>query len=564
MSPFPDSWLVTLGGLSIFSFVSVLYFRYQSAAASINGFPGIRTVFNAISAPGVLTRGIPGLSLPQMYKWEQKYKLYQRTGWDIYSGISVWPKVSVSFSVADAGVAKEIVQNKATFPKTPFALFNFYGPNVVTVSDNEEAKRYKKVAAPAFSERNNKLVWRETSRIIGEIFAHWGEKETVSVNNIVDITLPLALHVISAAGFGRPISWEDEAGSGQGIIPAGHLMSYQEAIRTVSNGVFTRLVVPSWAMGLRARWRKIAVAFDELGKYMSEMIESRRREGDTIKTDEDGELYKSDLFSNLLAASDAEVSGKGALSERELMGNISVFLLAGHETTAHALAFAMGLLACYPEEQQKLHDHIKSALPDGRLPKYEDISLLTRSLAVFYEATRLFPGVPVIAKSAACDKTLTIAAAIPPGAEVADGKHDQRKAVFIPKGTLILLDVVGLHYNPRNWKDPDHFNPERFMNADWNRDAFMAFNAGSRACLGRRFSEIEAVTALTMITMRYKIELNGDLFQIIPGEAPRATRERLLKVTQGMTLALSEKMFFPYSSLCIFGPIRPVISTPEY
>ncbi|KDQ10000.1 hypothetical protein BOTBODRAFT_36620 [Botryobasidium botryosum FD-172 SS1] len=539
MSPFMDSWVVTLGGLSILAFTSVLYIRYQNAVASINGFPGLRTVFNAFSVPGTLTRAIPGLSMPRMYKWEQKYKLYQKTGWDIYSGISVWPKATVSFSVADASAIKEIVQDKARFPKPAFAILALYGPNVVTASDNDEAKRHKKVAAPAFSERNNKLVWRETSRIIGEIFADWGDKEAVSINHIVDITLPLALHVISAAGFGRPISWQDEVRSGaQGAIPAGHLMSYQEAIETVCKGVFTRLLVPSWAMGFRTRWRKIAVAFHELGQYMSEMIESRRKEGDTIKTDEDGELYKSDLFSNLLAASDAEgVSGKGVLSEQELMGNIFIFLLAGHETTAHSLAFAMGLLACYPEEQQKLYEHINSVLPDGRSPRYEDIPLLTRSLAVFYEAMRLYPGVPAIGKTATCDTTLTINASIPSGADVTDGKHDQRKTVFVPKGTFIMLDVLGLHYNPRHWSNPDVFNPERFMKADWNRDAFMTFNAGSRACLGRRFSEIEAVTALTMILMRYKIELNGDLFQIIPGEAPRATRERLLKVTQGITLA---------------------------
>jgi len=100
-----------------------------------------------------------------------------------------------------------------------------------------------------------------------------------------------------------------------------------------------------------------------------------------------------------------------------------------------------------------------------------------------------------------------------------------------------MIDTVGLHYNPRYWKDPEDFNPDRFMSGDWNRDALLTFSAGSRACLGRRFAETEAVAALTMIVLRYKIELNRDMFQIIPGEAPRATRERLLKVRQGLTLA---------------------------
>jgi len=217
------------------------------------------------------------------------------------------------------------------------------------------------------------------------------------------------------------------------------------------------------------------------------------------------------------------------LSRRELMGNIFVYLLAGHETTAHTLAFALGLLACYPDEQQKLYDHIQSVLGGNRPPTYEDVRNLTRPLAVMLETLRLFPPIIRMPKKAANDTTLSI--------HVSSGEFEgQRKSVFIPKGSYVFLNAIGMHYNPRYWKDPYEFNPERFMSADWNKDAFLPFSLGARACPGRRFAEVEGVCILTAIVMRYKIELSPEAFTIIPGESPRATRERLCKVGTGITL----------------------------
>jgi len=78
------------------------------------------------------------------------------------------------------------------------------------------------------------------------------------------------------------------------------------------------------------------------------------------------------------------------------------------------------------------------------------------------------------------------------------------------------------------------------MGSDWNRDAFLPFSGGARACLGRRFSEVEVIAFLTTLVLQYKIELNPEKFKIIPGEAPRETRDRLLAVKSGgLTLAPS-------------------------
>ncbi|KAG8843500.1 hypothetical protein FRB91_003314 [Serendipita sp. 411] len=64
---------------------------------------------------------------------------------------------------------------------------------------------------------------------------------------------------------------------------------------------------------------------------------------------------------------------------------------------------------------------------------------------------------------------------------------------------------MALHYNPKYWKDPHEFRPERFM-GDYNRDAFYPFAAGPRACMGRRFAEIEALTFLANLVIAYRFE----------------------------------------------------------
>jgi len=152
-----------------------------------------------------------------------------------------------------------------------------------------------------------------------------------------------------------------------------------------------------------------------------------------------------------------------------------IFLIAGHESTAHTLCFTFALLALYPDEQERLYQHIKGVISslDGT-PTYEDMGLFTQSLAVFYETLRMFPPAPFIPKIAAQDTTLTVS------------NVDGGRTTFpVPSGTEIDIHVAGLHYNPRYWKEPHRFMPERFL-GDWPKDAFLPFSQGARACLGRR------------------------------------------------------------------------------
>ncbi|CAA7268704.1 unnamed protein product [Cyclocybe aegerita] len=222
---------------------------------------------------------------------------------------------------------------------------------------------------------------------------------------------------------------------------------------------------------------------------------------------------RHDLFSSLLDANSGDLGGL-ALTEDELISNIYIFLLAGHETTAHTLCFTFGLLALYQEEQEKLYQHIRSTIPSDRLPSYEEMPLLTHSMASDQVAT--------IPQVAAEDTTLS----------TMDLKG-MKITVPVPKGADIVISVPGLHYNPRYWEDPHAFKPERFLK-DWPRDAFVPFSAGARACVGRKFFETEGIAVLTMLISRYKITVKEE--PQFARETFEERRARVLANRAGVTL----------------------------
>jgi cytochrome P450 len=235
-------------------------------------------------------------------------------------------------------------------------------------------------------------------------------------------------------------------------------MPFKDALHTVAQDTFVKVMVPEPLLGVTKRTRDCRDAFTDLRNYMAAMIHERQNSE---------KVERHDLFSSLLEANNDSL-GSGVLTESELIGNIYIFLLAGHETTAHTLSFTFALLALYPDEQEKLYQNIKKIIPDGEEPTYEQMPLLTYSNAVFYETLRMFPPVIGIPKMAAEDTSLTTRNA-----------KGESVIIPVPKGTDITINTAALHYNPRYWKDPHQFNPSRFLDNDWPRDAFLPFSGGA-------------------------------------------------------------------------------------
>ncbi len=197
---------------------------------------------------------------------------------------------------------------------------------------------------------------------------------------------------------------------------------------------------------------------------------------------------RGDLLSMLLNATDNTDGNSGGMTDRQLRDECVTVILAGHETTANALAFALDLLARHPEIQQRLHE--ESAVVLGQdSPTSAHYARLPYATQVFAETMRLYPPVWVNGRIAA------------ESYEIAGYR--------VPKGASLMAPQYFVHRDPRWWSDPDTFDPERFTEANKaqrKRLTYFPFGSGSRQCIAEGLAWMEGTLALAAIVRDWKLE----------------------------------------------------------
>ncbi len=189
----------------------------------------------------------------------------------------------------------------------------------------------------------------------------------------------------------------------------------------------------------------------------------------------------SDLLSTLLAAQDEE--GKG-LSDREMRDELMTLFIAGHETTALALTYALMLVFQSPDTVKRLQNELDNVLGD-RLPKSSDVANLPFVRAVLLEAMRLYPPAWAIGRETR--------------EEFSVGGY------VLPKGAQVWLAQWVNHRDPRYFPSPERFWPERWLDGlakSLPKFAYYPFGGGPRICIGQAFSMMEAELVLTTILRR--------------------------------------------------------------
>jgi cytochrome P450 len=202
---------------------------------------------------------------------------------------------------------------------------------------------------------------------------------------------------------------------------------------------------------------------------------------------------RGDLLSMLLAAVDND-EGTGGMTDKQVRDECVTVMLAGHETTANALSFAMWELARHPEVQERLYQESRAAL-GGRLPLAEDYGKLGYAAQVFSEVLRMYPPVWVTARTAI--------------------ESYRYRGMVIPKGSVLLAPQIVAHRDPRFWERPMEFLPSRFAEENKGkrpRFSYFPFGAGTRQCIGEGLAWMEGVLVLATIAQEWKLSL--------PEEAP--------------------------------------------
>ncbi len=208
---------------------------------------------------------------------------------------------------------------------------------------------------------------------------------------------------------------------------------------------------------------------------------------------------RGDLLSMLLNATDPEADGAveqvggsapNRMSDRQLHDECVTIILAGHETTANALSFALHLVAHHPDVQERLHAEAREVL-GRRAPTSADYPRLLYATQVFAETMRLYPPVWVTART--CVKAYEIA------------------GYTVPVGGTLLAPQYAVHRDPRFFAEPERFDPERFSRAaealkpDRPRLSYFPFGGGSRQCIAEGLAWMEGTFVLAVVARDWKL-----------------------------------------------------------
>lgn len=237
-------------------------------------------------------------------------------------------------------------------------------------------------------------------------------------------------------------------------------------------------------------------------------IESRKKE---IATASSGRRNE-DLLDYMMKAEDKETGRR--MSPKDLLHNLQFFIVAGHETTAIALSWALYLCAHDQAVQQKAREEATSILC-GRSAGAEDIKKAPLTEQILLETMRLYPPVGFLARKARA--------------------RDQLYDRDVLKGDTVILNLYGLHRHEELWQnpaafDPTHFAPEKMQ--ERHRFQYVPFGGGPRICVGANFAMMQAQIILMTLLSKFKFTPAG-------GPPPEPVMQMTIRPEPGITLKLT-------------------------
>jgi len=242
------------------------------------------------------------------------------------------------------------------------------------------------------------------------------------------------------------------------------------------------LGLPEWMGGKVTRKMRRAVRY--VDSVVIKLIQDR------LTGDEKGD------FISVLVKGQLE-KNNGQVNVREVRDQVTVMLLAGHETTANLLAWCLYLVSQDPGVAERLHEEATAVIGD-RPAELEDIPNLPFTVAVLEETMRLYPSIPVLWRNAVDEDEIA-------------GKR-------IEPGSNVIVSPWLIHRNRMIWQQANRFVPERMLKENRvgrDRYAFIPFGAGPRVCIGANFAMHEATIMLSTIMRTFKVRLREG-YQPIP------------------------------------------------
>jgi cytochrome P450 len=376
---------------------------------------------------------------------------------------AIWIGDKPIYVVSDPVLVREIlVEQAAEFHKADLAKYavgRFAGNGLFT-NEGDFWRRQRKLAQPAFHHARIEAYGTTMVQQTQELLNTWQDGET---RDIAEAMTQLTLGVVNKTLFNVDVRAQ-----------AQHIGALMKVILEGANDRINGYD-PLWSRLFAAKQQREAEAIQELFRIVEGIIADHRRH----------DMDTGDLLSMLLAARDEEGQ---PMSEQQLRDEVITLFIAGHETTANALAWSFYLLSQHPAVTERLR--MELAPFGGKSLTVHDLAHLPYSEWVVKEAMRLYPPAGGVTRQPVRDIEL-------------GGRQ-------IAQGSTITIATYVMHHDPKLFSDPERFDPERFSpenEANLHRYAYLPFGGGPRICIGNSFAMMEARLVLMTILQRFHLTL---------------------------------------------------------
>lgn len=391
-----------------------------------------------------------------------------------------------------------LVERAKSFEKSPgirVLLRELAGDGLFT-SEGELWKRQRRLMSPLFHAQPLSGYAPTMAEVARRALAEVGEGDTIDLSRL---TTRIAMGVVAATLFGAE-SATDADDLGHALTVALKWVDDQMAstyltLQITLIELMEKLhpAVPAPLAGVQARLEEalrdpillpgrrdpeLVAAVQRLDTYVQALIDDRRASPQA----------RVDLLTKLLLVRDLEGGRTEGMSDKQVRDEANTLFVAGHETTANALAWSFSLLGRHPEARARAQAEADAFGPEG--PTSYEPERLAFTTRVFREALRLYP--PVVLLPRRSLEPVTIA------------------GVTLPERTIVFVNPYGLHMNAAVWPEPERFDPDRFLperEATRHKSAWLPFGVGPRVCIGNHFAMMEGPLVLATLLRRARFEL---------------------------------------------------------
>lgn len=374
--------------------------------------------------------------------------------------------IPATFTADPAFIQHILQKNHRAYKKSPIHfehLGHFIGKGLLTI-DGDHWLRQRRLIQPSFHRSRLASLTHLMNEVIVERLAKFDEEIKTGPVNMAEHMMDMAFSIIMRSIFS--IS-----------VPEEQVQKMSGQITQIQAFVIQLIRQPylNWWRALSGKIKEHEAIAADLEDAIRTLVHQRQASGET----------RDDLLQMLL---DSRYEDTGeAMNEQQLLDELKIIFVAGHETSANGLAWAWYLLSQHPEALAKIREELQQVVGE-RTVAFEDLPKLEYLSQVVDEILRLYPPAWITDRMAVED--------------------DEFNGIKIAKGAIVATYIYGAHHSPAHWEDPEDFRPERFAkNAKILPFAYLPFGGGPRLCIGNHFALMEMQLVIAEMAWRYDFAL---------------------------------------------------------